>query len=250
MAALGAVALASWRAWGRTPLHLVYFDNFPPLSWRNKQGHMQGMLIDALDEALHRRLNLSIDHQGFPWIRAQSMVKQGQADAFCTVPTPERRAYTEVSREPVITSSFTLFTARHGPNIEKLRAVKRIEELRPFSIGHYLGSGWAQQKLAGLRVSWAPRLDSTLNMLAAGRVDVFIDVAEVVRYRIRELGLSEQLVELPQVLDTQPFNLCIRKNSPYVEILPRFDQVMRQIRGDGGLQELYRKYQVQPPSGG
>ena len=246
LSVLGAAHLLTPRAWAADPLRMAYFDNFSPFSWLDEQGGMQGIFIDALNEVVSRRMQIAVTHGGYPWARAQQMVEKGGADAFCTVPTPARRLYTEVSAEPVITATFTLFTLRGGAQLERLKSVKTLEDLRPFTIGHYIGSGWAKQKLEGMQMEWAPNVDAVLKKLVMGRGDVHIDVAEVLRPRIKALGLSDSLLELPQVLDTQPFNLCIRKDSPHVQWLPKFDNVMRQFREDGSLEAIYRKYGALP----
>lgn len=83
------------------PMHFVYYDNYKPRSWLS-DGKMRGILIDIINEAAHKRSGIDIIQEGFPWKRAQLMVQNGMADAFITLPTPERSAYTLVSRESVI----------------------------------------------------------------------------------------------------------------------------------------------------
>jgi polar amino acid transport system substrate-binding protein len=244
---LGAISASPLRGRAATPMHISYFDYFAPFSFLNDKQEMQGVFVDVLIEALQNRMQIPLTHQGFPWARAQQMVREGYADAFCTVPTNERREYTEVSAEPLVTATFTMFTRRNGPNVAKLNDVKSLAELSPFLIGHYLGSGWAHQKLGGMRIDWATNLDMALRKLAYGRNDVFIDVAEVIRPRIKELKLENDLIELPQVLDTQQFNLCVRKESAFTKMLPDFDKVIRQMRLDGSLAAIYRKFEILPP---
>ncbi len=242
--AANGVALPQVRA--RENLRIAYFEDFPPFSWRNRRREMEGVFVDVLNEVLERRMNIPLLHEGFPWARAQQMVRDGLSDAFCTVPTEERRAYTLPAGEPVVTATFTMFAPRAGSAVERLKAVSSLADLKPFLIGHYLGSGWAHQKLQGMRVDWAPDLDLALQKLAHGRDEVMVDVAEVLRSRIKQLGLSEALTELPQVLDTQPFSLCIRKGSPFEGVLPQFDQIMRQARDDGIVRDVYRKFDILP----
>ena len=182
-------------------MDIVYFDNFPPYSWANKDGKMQGILIDVLDEAIGNRMGINITHKGYPWARAQSNVKTGNADAFVTVPTDERREYTKVSQEPVIISTFTLFINNKNIDPDRLKYIKKVEDLKGYEIGHYRGSGWAKEKFAGMKVDLADTLDSTLKKLARGRFDVFVDTSQVVRYRIKELGLKEEITEVLNIID-------------------------------------------------
>ncbi len=222
-------------------MKLVYFHNFPPFSWEeNKQ--MQGILIDVVTQALHSRMGISVTHKGYPWTRAQKMVKVGEADAFVTVPTPKRKAYTEISKEPVVVAMFRLFVKVGNSKIEDLKNVRKVSDLKEFSMGNYMGNGWADKNLAGMDVDLATTLDITLQKLVKGRFDVWPGVSQVARYRIKELGFQDQLTELPNIIDSSTFNLCIGKISPYVNILPKFDETLRKMREDGKLEEIYDKY--------
>jgi len=243
---LGALQLAGIRAHAAEPMRVTHYHSIPPFSWSDDKNVMHGIFIDVLDEALHRRLGIPLVHLGYPWVRAQKMVMDGEADAFCTVPTPERRAYTVISEEPIMTVTFRIYAQRNNPAMDRLKKVKSLDDLKGFLIAAYIGSGWARDKLAGMQVDWAPNPDSVLMKIASGRNDVYIDASEVQRKRITALGLEEKLVELPQVIDTQSYNLCIRKTSHYRTILPKFDKVLRQMRHDGSLAAIYRKYDVLP----
>ena len=222
-------------------MNIVYFNNFPSFSWISN-GKMQGILIDVLNESLQVRMKIPVTHSGYPWARAQRMVQVGEADAFVTVPTPERKTYTNVSTEPVVIATFTIFVKKGYPKAEALKKIKTPSELKGYRIGHYLGSGWAEKNLAGMKPDLTSSLDLTLKKLAAGRFDVFTDVSQVVRYRIKELGFENQIIELPNIIDSSTFNLCIRKNSQYADIIPRFDETIRKMREEGKLQEIYDKY--------
>jgi polar amino acid transport system substrate-binding protein len=241
-AALGAFA----RAGAIGPMRVTHYDNIPPFSWADDTDTMRGLFVDVLDEALTHRLGIPLIHRGYPWVRAQKLVRDGEADAFCTVPTPERRAYTLASTEAIMTVTFKMYAQRGNPVVERLKRVKRIGDLRQFVVAAYLGSGWAHEKLAGQQIDWAPNPDSVLKKLAGGRNDVFVDAVEVQRKRIKALGLENKLIELPQTLDRQTYNLCIGKQSPFAAVMPKFDRTLRQMRDDGSLSALYRKYDLLP----
>jgi polar amino acid transport system substrate-binding protein len=225
-------------------MNLVYFNNFPPLSWEDENKQMCGILADALTEAIQTRMKIQVSHKGYPWERAQQMVKRGEADAFITLPTPERRSYTEVSSETVLLVTFTLFVKSDSPKTESLKKVKTVADLKGFRIGSYIGSGWGKKNLinAGMDVDLAGTMDLCLKKLIGGRFDVFTDVSQSVRYRIRELDLKDKIVELPNIIDSGEFQLCVGKKSPFVNILPKYDEIVREMRNDGTLQKIYDKY--------
>ncbi len=247
LASVGAVIIDSAttrHSFAASPtIQLTYFNNYPPFSWQ-EDGNMKGMLIDLLSEALENRMGIPTSHAGYPWRRAQLLVKSGQADAFCTVPTPERREYANISDEPTLNATFTLFIKRGTAKRALLAKVTSLDELQNFRIGHYLGSGWAKKNLKGrgFNLFETTTLDGALRMLAIGRTDLVIDTSQVVRYRIKELGLSETLEELPQVLDQASFSLCIGKASPFVRILSKFEKTMRAMRADGIHKEISGRY--------
>ena len=224
-------------------IQLVYFHNYSPFSW-DDGGGMQGILIDLLGEALENRMEIQTSHHGYPWKRAQRLVEIGLADAFCTVPTPLRREYTKISAQPTILATFTLFIRRGSERRKALARVKKLDDLKGFQIGHYLGSGWANKNLKGrgLNLDESATLDAALAKLASGRVDVVIDTSQVLRYQVKQLGLQDAIEELPLVLDQAPFALCIGKNSSFVSILPYFEETMRSIHEDGTFDRIVSRY--------
>jgi polar amino acid transport system substrate-binding protein len=223
-------------------MDFVYFDNFPPFSWEDSDKQMQGILIDIVDEVIRDQMNINVTHSGYPWARAQIMVKDGTADAFITVPTPEREEYTKISSEPVIVTKVTLFTKKNHEKMEDFKNVQKISDLEPFRLVDYLGNGWALKNLAKFNVEWSPQIENVLHKLAHNRGDLFVQVSQVTHYTVKKLGLEDQIVEIPTVLDSAPFNLCIGRHSPFIGILPQFEQILSEMRNNGKLQEIHDKY--------
>nr|WP_186443181.1 transporter substrate-binding domain-containing protein [Desulfobotulus alkaliphilus] len=223
-------------------MRVVYFDNFPPFSWKGENGKMQGIFIDVLDEVIQNHLGIRLYHEGLPWARAQKMVKDGNADAFVTIPTPERKSYTEVSREPVLISYMTIFTKKGHEKLNALEKVNTLDDLKEYIILDYIGNGWGDKNLTGFRRDLSPRLDTVFRMLAAGRGDINITDSMVALHRLKELNLQEEIVEIPIVLDEVPMSLCIGKYSSFAHILPEFDRTMEKLRKNSTLQSIYSKY--------
>ncbi len=228
-------------------MKLVYFYDFEPFSWIDSNHQMQGVLIDILTESLNKRMGIKISHKGYPWARAQKYVKFGNADAFATVPTSERKTYTQISDEPIITTTFTIFTSKSNPKIEKLKMITSIQVLSNYSNIHYIGSGWAKKNLSTKHIYWVPTLSKALSLLANERYDVFIDASQVIRYNIVKMGFKDKIIELPNILATDTFNLCIGKTSPYLKILPKFNKTIQIMKKDGSLQKIYKKHHILKP---
>lgn len=87
----GLLLAASPQAVAVSSLNMVYFDDFAPYSWRDEEGKMRGLMVDVMDR-VGLELGVQVHHEGYPWLRAQKLVRAGQADGFVTVPTRARRA--------------------------------------------------------------------------------------------------------------------------------------------------------------
>ncbi|MDM8549468.1 transporter substrate-binding domain-containing protein [Desulfobacterales bacterium HSG2] len=235
------VAVTSGQVFGQEPMKLNY-PNFAPFSWKDTDGRMKGIFIDVHNEALGKRMEIPVTHTEYPWKRAQHLVKRGKADAFTTVPTPERREYTEISSESVVVSDMILFANKKNPKVGEFGKIRKISDLKGFRLLDYIGNGWAEKNLAGLNVTWGDDIKQILKALAAGRGDLFIHPVHVTVYNIKKLGLQEQILKIHSVMESVSFNLCIGKKSSYVNILPKFDETIREMRKDGTLQKIYDNY--------
>jgi polar amino acid transport system substrate-binding protein len=235
------VVMASGQVFGQEAMKLNYL-NFAPFSWKGTDGQMKGIFIDVHNEALGKRMEIPVTHTEYPWKRAQWMVKTGESDAFTTVPTSERREYTEISSEPVVISDMVLFANKKNPKIGEFEKIKTISDLKGFKLLDYIGNGWAEKNLAGLDVVWGNDIEQILKTLAAGRGDIFIHPVHVTVYNIKKMGLQDQILKINNVMESVSFNLCIGKKSSYANILPKFDETIREMRKDGTLQKIYDAY--------
>ncbi|HYC02207.1 MAG TPA: transporter substrate-binding domain-containing protein [Azospirillaceae bacterium] len=221
-------------------LRMVYFRDYPPYSWTDGQGRLRGWLVDIFEEAVARRLGVPVEHSGHPWARAQAMVRAGDADAFCTVPTDERRGYTIIGRSVAVAAPVLIFACATSRRLGELRAVRTIDQLKGFRLSSYIGSGWAREALVGrgLEVEMAPDLGGALRLVAHGRVDATVDNADVVRVRMGREGIRDGIVELSQMVDSIGYHLCIGRGSPAVGLMPAIDRVLADMAADGTLRGI------------
>ena len=225
------------------PLRVVYFENYEPISWLD-EGTMHGVLVDIVNEAISRRMGIAVEHRGYPWARAQELVKRGLADAFLTVVTPERAQFTIFGEESVLSLDNVAYTSFRHPRRAELEKAQNLDDLRQYTLADYFGNGWAKKHLGEHHVYWVPGMSNALRMVSAGRVDSFIEARQVVRYHIHKLNLDAELMELKPILDTVEFRLCIGVASAFSTRLKLFDQTIREMRKDGTLGRIYAKYLI------
>lgn len=233
--------LAPSTGFAAEPLSVVYFDSYTPLSWADN-GNEHGILIDIVKEAVGKRLDRPIQFNGYPWARAQLQVKEGRADAFITVPTKERLSYTQCSKQPALTATVGIYTYAEHPRMDDLLKIKSYDDLKDFTLVEYLGNGWAKNKFAKLDVSWTNTIEQTYKILSAKRADLLVRNVFNFDYFSRKLYIEDKIIKLPAILSSVPFHLCIAKGSAHVGILDDFDRVIDQMKVDGGLDAIFKRY--------
>jgi len=226
------------------PLKIAHSNQGGPWAWK-EQGLYKGLIVDIANEALSNRMNLEISHHLFPWKRAQHSVRTGVMDALITNYTEERKQYTIASSELITNIRRSIFVKKNNPIIPKLKDVQYLPQLTGYSMGNYSGNGWAEKNLTDMQVTWGNSSISVLKMLSHNRFDIYIANPISTRFKLKNHGINN-IVMLPnEILDIKPsrFRLLIRKDSEYTEILPRFDEVIKNMKKEGTLQKIINKYQ-------
>ncbi len=223
------------------PLKLVYFNDFAPFSWQGSQ-QMQGIYVDILHEALAIRMKLNVTHQGFPWARAQALVKAHKADGFITVPTEQRSVYTSFS-EDVLSLTTSIFVRKSHPEFSSMKKIQTIAELKGYVLVDYVGNGWASNALIDQNVHWLARFDQIFPYMVQGRGDAHVASRHMVNYNLKKLGFKGKIIELPHPVASLFAHLCLGKNSKYVDVLPEFNKVIKTMKQDGSIDVIFEKYQ-------
>jgi polar amino acid transport system substrate-binding protein len=221
-------------------MKFAYYDNYAPRSFMS-DGKMKGIIIDIIDEVVVKRMKIPVEHKGYPWQRAQLLVKIGDADAFVTVPTIERKTYTNLSKVPLFKFELFLATTKDNKNIKELVKLKSINELRGFHLVDYFGNGISQKLLKNHNVTWLPNYQSTMKFLATGKADAVI-ASELFQHNLKSLHLENKIILLPTPIYSVAFHLCISKKSKYKWILDKFDKELEQFIAEGGVQRIKDKY--------
>ncbi len=209
----------------KEPFKIVYFNDFPPYSFQGPQ-QMQGIYVDILHEALANRMKINVSHQGFPWARAQANVKSGKADAFITTPTKQRIIYTNVS-EGVIQDTNHIFVRVSHPDLENLKKITSIQQLKDYKVVDYVGNGWATNVLKGMNVHWLARFEQIFPYLMKGRGDLHVTSRSMAAYNLKKMGYKGKIIGLKPVLASLYVHLCINKKSAYAGILKDFNKTIR-----------------------
>jgi polar amino acid transport system substrate-binding protein len=225
------------------PFVFSYSENFPPFSWTENKQNL-GIINDVVNEALVKRLKLKVRYQAAPWVRAQRMVQNGTADAFITVVSEKRKTYTIANSEPIISISLSFFVVKDFQKVDQLRHAQSFEELKEFRFVSNHGNGLWEEKLKGMNVEWLNDRFKIPFFILAGRGDIWPELSHVGRYVIKRADAKAAVVEIPIKIPipTHNFFLQIGKKSAYLNIIPRFDETIREMKKEGVTQKIEERY--------
>jgi polar amino acid transport system substrate-binding protein len=223
-------------------IRMGYFATYAPYSVRNEETAMAGLLIDATN-MIGRKAGFDISHHGFPWARAQLMVKEGQLDAFCTNPTVDRRAYALFCETPVIEPRIGVFHVRGHSKAEQLSSREGLKSLK---IGDFIGNGWAKQHLADFNIQWMNTEELVLRNIAAGRLDGFISQEITGRAKLKQMGLEDTIHFTPTpFLGHFHFTFGLRRSYPdAVNVIARIEAATQELIRAGQMQMVFDRYQA------
>ena len=224
-------------------LRIDYYDDFAPYSLTGEGGAVIGIFIDALNEVLGNRCHIELTHSAMPWARAQQEVKEGRADAFCTLVTDVRKEYVEFSRETLLKPDHRVVVfARNNPKAANIRKIASRDDLKNFLIGTYLGDSRVDTLFKGMNIDIVADMKRMLLKVAASRTDLAVLPGPVWKYHARALGIRDQLEEV--WFSLQPgFYLGVRKSyEAHAEVLTLFDKAVVAARNDGSLDRIAAAY--------
>lgn len=226
-------------------------ENYWPAIYKGENNNPKGIFNDIMTE-IFKRLDIPLKKAVYPWKRAQIMVKNGKADGMVTVLTKERKIYT-VGTEPLWYISEKLFFRSDNPKVNEILKIKSFEDMKKFKIVDTIGSGWIKDKFEehGLNdnVVWVQTTESAFNMLAKGRVDIYImfdlNAFKIIKERAKSGPLKndyKKIITSSPRFASLPFRLLIRKTSPFVKKIDDINKIIEEMKKDGTYQRIKNKY--------
>lgn len=238
----GPVAMARPDS-GSRPLRLTFYNDYAPYS-SGEGKQVQGLLIDVLGEALGVRMGLNVTFEGFPWKRAQTLVRKGGADGFCTIPTRARREYTAISKEAVVETGMKIFTHRAHGKLGQLKDAVSLDQIGDLVFTGALGGGWQKSHIGdkGYQIKYRANIDECLKLIVNGHADVFVGDKFILRDAVKKGRFGKDIVEMPNLLEKVSYHLCLGKKSVFADRIADFDQALRQMKEDGSYRKMIDSY--------
>ena len=236
---LAALLCLSTPLWARE-LIVVFAEDYAPVSFVD-HGELIGVGVDLV-KAMAAREGISVVLKGLPWVRAQSEVRSGEADAFVCTDNPERESYAVLSAAALFSVHVMAVTAKNNPRLGELRAIRTFADAAQYPQVNLLGSGLSGL-LGDARVCYLANAQSVFEFLLLGRADLYLDSDLNLSYNAARLHLLGQLEFLPPVFQVTAFRLGISKHSPFVSDLPRWSRDFEAMENDGTVAAVLAKFQ-------
>lgn len=204
-----------------------------------ENGQPKGIDYEVTAEVF-KRLGVDVRWEFMPWKRCMLMVEQGLADGVIDIFQNELRS-TQLyyPSEPLSVVEFVLFQANDRPH-----DIKSLDDLRNLTVGtsagYDYGPGFLQSTL--FQREAAPTQEANFGKLLRGRIDLLITDRRVGRYMLAQLGLGQQISELPLVVIRQKQYLAVRKNAGMDLLAQRFAAELRRFKQEPAYAELQARY--------
>lgn len=235
-ALLGGACLPALCADKDAPIRMGYFDSYAPFSFRDDKGAMRGALVEGM-ALVGRNAGYRLDHQGFPWARAQAMVENGSLDGFCTTITKGRLVYADFAPTPIVSVRFGIY---HRADDLRPLEIRSVADMRAFRHGNFIGAGYPKENLEPDQMQWLKDEETVLRMIDAGRLDIYVEGEVVTRTKLQQLGLLERFRFTPAPF-LPPVNFCfgLRRGFPdAATILARMEAAAQAARRSGELDAI------------
>ncbi len=224
-------------------------EDYKPYIYKDNDQKCRGIFYDLMTE-IFRRIDVPLNCKLYPWKRTQVLVHNGLADGMVTVAT-SKRLETMVATEPLVTSGEKIFARKDNPRIKQIERIRSIDGMKNFKVVEVVGAGWAEEHFKNLpNVIWVAKLSSALNMLANGRVDIYVmnefsGVEAIRSMRNTPSPFQEnfkKIIVAPHTLAKISYSLLINKDSQWSMLVPRINATLKRIKEDGTYDRIMKRY--------
>jgi polar amino acid transport system substrate-binding protein len=231
----------------RRPFIVAGGADIAPYQFTGSDGHATGILVHLYGECF-RRLGIQFEYQTYPWARAQSLVKNGEADAMTTVVTQDRLLYTEPSTEVLASQRQVAFANNTNPRFDDIMNAQTIGDLAGLHVLTVVSASWTAENLPRESLEYGTSSSDLLVMLALNRGDLLIGDYAVTMQRLEKLrgetqGLPlDTIIASTNTLATLEFRMMVSKKSRYLAQRTEIDRTLGGMRQDGTIHRIYQEF--------
>ena len=209
-------------------------------------GAFTGMGAEIL-RAVGAQMGQRINFEMYPWVRAQSMVAQGQADILVgPYKTAERMDMLTFSERPFFQDEM-VFYSRIGETFDWDGSFAALRGKRIVVINGWVFGDEFDRARKDLLIYVTNSVEAALTMLVVGRVDLFATNRRDTEPAMYALDMVNNLVPLERVISVQPAYFGFPRRPEHDKIRLRFDRALNNFAETGGLRKLGRRFSLPVP---
>jgi len=221
-------------------------SDWAPITFQDDNNMPRGLYIEILREVIEKRLKKKIDVKIRPWKRVQFEVEHGFSDFMITVSTPKRLEYSIKGKEPFFLFSSNIYTYADHPKFKEINRIETVMDIAKLDLLAVtnLGNEWHHNNIEnfGVRTHMVKAEENALMFLAAKRADIMIDAIVPTNFLIVKNKLSSKIILTRPQLGQVVVFLLMSKKSPYVKMMPQYNQAFLGAKNSGVIDKIIRKY--------
>ena len=213
-------------------------DDWAPYIYQDG-GQPKGIDYEVSREVF-KRLGVEVEWEFMPWKRCLAMIEQGLADGVMDIfKVDARTAYMVYPIEPMSDAEFVLYQASR-----RRHAIHQLSDLDGLTVGTSPGYAYGPEFLeaTGFKRESAPSHEANFGKLVLGRIDLLITDRLVGRYLRRQLGLEQQVEELPLVVSRQPQYLGLARKPGREQLAQAFADELRRFKQEPAFVAIIERY--------
>lgn len=219
-------------------------ENYVPYSFE-ENGHIRGIAVDMVNEACSR-IGYTADTQVRPWTRALQMAEDGDVDGiFCAFYSDERAVFLQYMEEPLVYESQMLYalpghSVRFDGTMASLKD-SRVGILQDYFYGEAFEDAVMEHQLTVERVTDIP---TNILKLLDGRIDVMVDHRFSIRYYLKKMAVTAEVVELPVPFrEPAPLYLAfVKKRFIDADLIAALNAELIKMKQDGTYDRIVSEY--------
>lgn len=227
---------------------IIAGDNWCPINC-SADSPNKGFMIDVATEALALS-GYSVKYEEIPWTRAVGLARKGKIHGIVGAFKGDAPDF-HFSQSPLLNiSPNSLFAKKQSSwrynGIRSLNAV-RLGAIKGYDYGeklnNYIQSVASTDESSIVQIYGNDAVNRSIQFLLRDRIDVFVETGPVFWYQVKQMGISDQVVQVGNVSEPEP---CFIAFSPNLEVSQQLsnalDKGMAILKKQGRVQQIADKY--------
>nr|WP_319395558.1 transporter substrate-binding domain-containing protein [uncultured Desulfobacter sp.] len=227
---------------GSAPVLRLATDPCPPYALGKKGGALESGYALYIGTEVSKRIHCILKADLLPWKRVLVCMKNGTYDmTFPIQRKPERQTFmifTDVILEDRV------FLWHLKTRKDDLCAWQTIDDLQPYTIG--IVSGYTYRDTMDnaidngvIRTEKVNSAEYNFKKLLCKRFDGFLESESVAMSFFQKYPeYTNHITHAPRIVSKDVFRIGISKKSPFAQMLPEINRVIREMKADGTIERM------------